>query len=147
MPDLLERCNTITIPAQRIVQTGAGGELSFGGRPASWEEVIAESIARWQVDAASIFDDDIPTPTDDVMRLARWKARSLMETGVDAPSRIVPTVDGGIAFEWESLSRFESLTVHPDLSLEQKCFEFGSLIRRRRSPGPVNAGADDAATW
>jgi hypothetical protein len=127
-----------------MIRTGAAAELSFGDRKKSWEELISETLALWDDDT---FDDECPTPSIEVVKVARWAAGELQSEGTDAPLRIVPTADGGIAFEWDSYPTFDCLIVHPDCSLDLKQFEFGSLLRRRRSAGPMIAGADDDAAW
>lgn len=146
MPEMLVQGSTITRQPLRIVRTGTVENLSFGQRRKSWEEAVAETIDLWAREPSLIDDDEYPCPSLDVLHKARWAAMLLSATELQSPLRIVPTADGGIAFEWDDYIEFRSFTIHPDCSLDWKEFEFGSLTRRRRSV-PMNSGADNDSAW
>jgi hypothetical protein len=147
MLDVLERPKTFSNAARRIVCTRAGGEPSFGTQSKDWDELLTETLARWTDDPSLIHDDDYPSPSAAIMSIAQNAACAFRARGVTAPTRIIPTADGGIAFEWDSYPTFASVTIHPDASVDLKTFEFGSLIQRRRSQSSILAGADDDAAW
>src|SRR5262245_17198922 len=137
MPDTLDIPDTTTVSITPAIPTGAGHGMFIEEYSTSddcdyeadaseeWSRSIASSIAEWIDDPSSEEDEDDQIPSPNVLRTALRCAHAMQENGIAAPLRIVRTANGGVAFEWQSNSTFETLTVLDDGSIDWKLFHHG----------------------
>lgn len=96
----------------------------------AWSRLINEKLVAWAQNPRQFEDDDITVPSAATISRASLVASSLRDQGAPAPSRIVPTGDGGIAFQYDSDPEFISIEVEPDGPVELLVFNKGRLTHR-----------------
>jgi hypothetical protein len=95
----------------------------------AWASLI-EQLVSWAQGASQITDDDIIAPSSATISRATTVAVSLRDQGAPAPTRIVPTGDGGIAFQYDGRPQFISIEVEPEGPVELLIFNEGRLTHR-----------------
>ncbi len=130
---------TITPPIARRAQTGPAEHAWLEG-PANqqreergkWASLLAATLARWEKDPENLDDGESELPSIEVIWRAINGAGNLRVAERRAPTRIVPTANGAISFEWQDGPMFESLTFDDAGFAEWKQFRSGRLVARQR---------------
>ena len=97
-----------------------------------WIVLLAATLIKWEETPEMLDDGEGDSPSIEVIWRAVNGARSLLAAGRSAPTRIVPTANGAISFEWQNGSSFESLTFDDARLPEWKQFRSGQLVARQR---------------
>jgi hypothetical protein len=114
-------------PLGRQAQT----EVANGSEmDAAWATYIKEQLAAWALDTSQLEDDDIVPPNPATIDRASKAAIALRDQGAPAPTRIVPTGDGGVAFQYDGQSEFISIEIEPEGRVELLVFVNGRLTHR-----------------
>jgi hypothetical protein len=100
-------------------------------RAAAWNAIADSQLIAWGRDPGQLEEDGIQAPAEQTIARATELASRLRVQGVPAPTRIVPTGDGGIAFQFEDDSRFTSIEIGDDGVVELYQFEESRLILRQ----------------
>ncbi|HEX7379782.1 MAG TPA: hypothetical protein VF278_21840 [Pirellulales bacterium] len=115
------------LPLGRQAQTEAADEPTTAQ---AWAPFINEQLAAWTLNPGQFADDDVVPPNAATIACASATAISLRDQGAPAPTRIVPTGDGGIAFQYDSDPEFISIEVEPEGRVELLVFVNGRLTHR-----------------
>jgi hypothetical protein len=91
---------------------------------------IQGQLADWARDPAQLAEDDLTAPNAATIARASLVASTLHENGAQSPNRVVPTGDGGIAFQFERGHEFISIEVEPEGVIELLAFDDGRLRHR-----------------
>ncbi|MBI3467595.1 MAG: hypothetical protein HY000_31685 [Planctomycetes bacterium] len=133
---------TITRTIQSIVETNAAPgsvassaslrslEAVANSRRERWQQLIDDPLIEWGRDPQRLADAEITPPSRDTVRLACQLAQILGNFGEAPPNRVVPTVDGGIVFEWHHGNLFKAIEVTPEEQIEYRKFVNSRLIER-----------------
>ncbi len=95
-----------------------------------WQAMIDYRLDQWESDPSQLDDDEMPSASRDTIRLAIRVAKQLRDNGSPAPTRIVPDAHGGIVFEREAGSVFESIRISAGGSAEYCGFEDCRMVQR-----------------
>lgn len=115
---------------------GAGQSLPLGttvekaSEKSRWSQWIEGPLASWSHDPSQLEDDGLLAPSPATIRKASSVAVSLEAHGAPAPTRIVSTGDGGVAFQFERGNQFISIEVEPEGIVELLVFDNGRLTHR-----------------
>jgi len=82
-----------------------------------WFDFLAD-LNRWKSDPGLIDNGDNVIPSPDVFSKATAVGTKLFLNFRDSPTFVIPTSDGGIAFERHDGNVTEMIIVHPDASAE-----------------------------
>lgn len=96
----------------------------------AWAPFIEEQLAAWALNPSQFEGDDLVPPSAEAISRASTTAISLRDHGAPAPTRIVPTGDGGIAFQYDGEPEFISIEVEPEGRVELLVFNKGRLTHR-----------------
>jgi len=96
-----------------------------------WQRLIDYQLIDWGCDSGQLDDDETPSPSRDTVRRAIIVAGRLGRSNVPSPTRIVPDAHGGIVFEREAGSVFESIRVAADGGVEYCEFENCRMVQRQ----------------
>lgn len=113
-----------------LPSTPANGHGGDKVRKDDWAAIIEGRLAEWARDPAQLEDEDLTAPNAATIARAFLVARSLREQGAPPPCRVVPTGDGGIAFQFERGREFLSIEVEPEGLVELLVFDDGRLKHR-----------------
>lgn len=83
----------------------------------TWAPSVDQLVARAQ-DPALLVDDDLIAPSTATISAQRRSVGPCAIKGTPAPTRIMPTGDGGIAFQYDGHPDFISLEVKPEGPVE-----------------------------
>lgn len=90
-----------------------------------WRSIIDEHLVEWGRDPSQLEDDGVTAPTAVALKAAVAVALFMRDAGEHAPSRVVPSGDGGVIFESDLGTEFVSLEVLKDGALEFNGFRDG----------------------
>lgn len=96
----------------------------------SWSQLIDGPLASWARDPSQLDDDGLLAPSSATITKASLVAASLRDHGAPAPTRIVPTGDGGIALQFDRGRQFISIEIEPEGVVELLVFDDGRLRHR-----------------
>jgi hypothetical protein len=99
----------------------------------AWQVMIDRTLTRWICDSIALKnleDDGIDAPSKEAMANARELAYYLRDAGLPAPLRIVPTGDGGVTFQYESGTDFDSIETDAGGKSEFFHFQHDRLVSR-----------------
>lgn len=96
----------------------------------AWAPFIEEQLVEWALNPRQCEGDDVVPPNSATISHATVTAISLRDQGAPAPTRIVPTGDGGIAFQYDGDPEFISIEVEPEGRVELLVFVNGRLTHR-----------------
>lgn len=133
---------SICEPLRSVVETRATPDaLTAAGdgedmeRQRQWQELIDRTLIEWGRDPSFLADDEGKAPSTATIQRACLLAKSLADEGRAPPMRVVPTVDGGIAFERKIGSVFDSIEVSPDgRTIELRRFVNSRLVSEDAIP-------------
>ncbi|KKK71204.1 hypothetical protein LCGC14_2916260, partial [marine sediment metagenome] len=66
----------------------------------SWADVINKA-KEWKKDLSQLEDEDVQPPNIETVDKAIELAGIYSKLGYEPPIRVLPTGDGGVAFEWD----------------------------------------------
>jgi hypothetical protein len=95
----------------------------------SWDS-IEKQLIDWGCDPSQLDEEGTITPSADTIRFAIQAAAVLSRQDFAAPTRVVPDAHGGIVFEFQGQSYFESLHIMSDGNLERRLFKNHRLVVR-----------------
>jgi len=95
--------------------------------------MIDYRLIEWGRDPNRLEGDESPPASRDTIQLAIGVAEQLRDNGRPAPTRIVLDAHGGIDFEREAGSLFESYRISADGSMEYCGFEDCRIVQCYRS--------------
>jgi hypothetical protein len=95
-----------------------------------WQRLINYRLIEWRYNPSLLDEEGTVTPSKDTIQFAIDLATQMSETGMAAPTRIVPDVNGGIVFERKGKDHFESLRISAHGSVEHRVFENCRLVYR-----------------
>lgn len=136
MPNALEQSASISPRLAKAVETNAD---SLGGRMApcydanqreAWENLTDSTLIEWGRDPALLEDDDVIAPSIETIGRAFDIASVLRSHGLPAPTRIVPTGDGGIAIQDDAGHDFVSIEIAADGTVEYLRFSGSKIVER-----------------
>lgn len=137
----LEPGNAVSGKVNRFVDTGAADERSLGSiQPLApqdqerWQAVIDHQLVEWGRDSSQLEDEGIVAPTAEIIGLACRLAALYRDTGMVAPTRVVPDGEGGIVFERRDGSAFQTIEIRADHTIEWCYFVNSRLVDRRPLP-------------
>ena len=136
MLDTLERSASILPRPSKAVETNAdasAGQMApqYGDyQTEAWNELIDRTLIEWGRDPSILEDDDVVPPSVETVQRACEIAKLLRSLNYSAPTRIVPTGDGGISFESEDVECFESIEIGANGTIEYLRFEKAKLVER-----------------
>lgn len=119
---------------ENVVDTHVASEEALIGPPEfydRWNEIIFDQLIRWAQNPSQLADEHIELPSARAIDLAIKLAKSMRDNDMLLPLRVVPTGDGGIAFERWHESVFESIEIDEDGSIELMVFEDSKLKLRQ----------------
>lgn len=93
-----------------------------------WDGLIDSKLIEWGRDPSRLEDDDFVAPSKAIIYVAINVAEAFRDLGKAPPLRVVPNGEGGIAFEREAGSVFESLEIHADGSVTVDLFRDFRLV-------------------
>ena len=96
----------------------------------SWQDIIDRRLIEWGLDPSQLEEDGLEAPSKFTISLAIGLATAMRDTNSDPPSRVVPDAHGGIVFERDRGSVFESVHVFPDGKVEFAHFKDRRLVHR-----------------
>ncbi len=118
--------------------------------PLGWEDEEARLRERWRPYLNTLrswancrddlADDYVEAPSEEAIDGALLVGRWMRDRGSEAPLRIVPTVDGGVAFEHRAGPQLRRTEIGPDGAAEFIVFFDARLIER----GPMDLAAIEA---
>jgi hypothetical protein len=107
---------------------------------ASWD-LIDKKLIEWGCDPSQLDEEGTITPSGDTIQLAIQVATELDRQGCAAPTRVVPDPHGGIVFELQGNSVFESIHVKPDWGIEYRVLKNHRVVLREAlQPQPTGRG-------
>lgn len=119
--------------ALQSVPVGPSGPIGWADETAQvgkqWSPVI-DTLRAWRESPEELGDDFVEAPSHETLELALQIAESLSEKGLSPPLRVVPTVDGGIAFEHRIGDDLEIVEIDADGTVEFMVFRSSRLIER-----------------
>jgi len=95
-----------------------------------WFDYLAD-LNRWKADPNLIDNGDNVLPSDDVIDKATAVGTKLFLNFRDIPTFLLPTSDGGIAFERHDGDVTEMIIVHPDATAEYISVGDAAVLLRR----------------
>jgi len=125
-----EREASSGLKRRRVVQD-VGTQEARRREPADagWNRIIKQ-LQMWHRDPAMLDFDDVTTPSRALLWQAVQFARDLRDAGERPYDHVVPTVDGGVAFELRSGDRLWSLEMDPSGESHVTIFENGCMLGR-----------------
>jgi hypothetical protein len=120
------------VPERQSRQTEAAADNTCDQQATAdaWARFIDEQLPAWAENPSQLEDDDLVAPSLTTISRASTIAASLRAQGAPPPTRIVPTGDGGIAFQYEGDPKFVSIEIEPEGPIEILVFNLGRLIYR-----------------
>ena len=97
-----------------------------------WEKVIDNYLVEWGADPSVLVDEEFVPPSKEIIGLAYQWAKDRCEAGWSPPLRVVPDGEGGISFENQVGSRFQSLNIRADKTVELLTFDDCRLVAREK---------------
>lgn len=144
MPDTLEMSASIAPRLAKAVDTNVGSSarqmtptIDDEEREA-WENLIDNTLIDWGRDPEVLEDDGVTPPSVETIKHAYEIAAALRRVNFPAPTRIVPTGDGGIAFEVDAGSDFVSVEIGDNGTVEYLRFSGSKLVERYEVSIPTN---------
>jgi hypothetical protein len=95
----------------------------------AWEGTLAH-LTDWALEPTQLEDEGVEAPTRETVGLALAAAEALRDLGMDAPTTVVPTGDGGIVFRWRSGGNTWTVEVDEDGCIESCVLAEGRLASR-----------------
>lgn len=132
----VERVPFLARSLRPVVSTNVASESpitrDYGREDAAREAwgLVEKQLIEWGCDPSQLDEENTQTPSGDTIRLAIQLATALGRHGSAAPTRAVPDAHGGIVFEVQGKSIFESVHVEPDGSIEHRLFKDDRLVLR-----------------
>jgi hypothetical protein len=120
----------------RAVETNADtsvGQMApryDAGENEAWGGLIDSTLIEWGRDPTLLEDDGFTPPSAETLRRACEIASVLRSLRFPAPTRIVPTGDGGISFQAEDGDAFISIEIAADGTVEYFRFSGAKLVER-----------------
>jgi len=99
-----------------------------------WQQLIDYQLIEWGCELSGLDEDGTETPSKETIQVAIYVATVLGKQGLPTPTRIVCDAHGGIVFERQASSFFESIRVSADQSVEYVAFEGLRLVKREPWP-------------
>lgn len=115
-------------PGEQNATSDATGNEGSGR--IGWADIIEGRLADWARDPTQLEEGDLTAPNAATIARACLVASTLRDKGASPPDRVVPTGDGGIAFQFERGREFMSVEVEPEGVVELLVFEEGRLKHR-----------------
>jgi hypothetical protein len=97
-----------------------------------WGKVIDDYLIEWGKDPSILADEGLVPPSKEIIHLACQWAKDRCESGWSPPVRVVPDGEGGICFENQVRSCFQSLNIRADRTVELLTFEDCRLVAREK---------------
>ena len=120
-----------SVPARRAQGLkGSSSEREPISSSSEWSALIDGQLATWAHNPAQLEDDDVRAPSVAIIKKTSLVAASLRDHEAPAPTRIVPTGDGGIAMQFERGREFISIEIEPEGLVELLVFKEGRLTHR-----------------
>lgn len=89
-----------------VIGTSAAGDDELGSaQPVTYKvrwRAICDELLAWWNDPEAVTDEGEVAPTRDLIEKALGFVTQWREQNDTPPTRFAPSIDGGIAFEWES---------------------------------------------
>lgn len=95
----------------------------------AWNNAI-DTLIEWGRDPSSLEDDGIDAPTGRAVSRACQIAKDLQSLDFPAPTRVVPTGNGGVALQLERNDSLVSFEVDAEANVEFLAFEGCHLLIR-----------------
>jgi hypothetical protein len=136
MLDALEQSASISPALGRVIETNVDSSACQrasrvgDNKHEAWEELVDRTLLEWGKDPSVLEDDGVVPPSMGTITRAYEIATFLRIRGFPAPTRIVPTGDGGVAFQFEADRDFDSLEVAEDGNIECLRFSGSKLVER-----------------
>jgi len=92
-----------------------------------WQSLIDSRLIEWGRNPSVLEDDGVEAPTPHTIANACQLARMMRDDKLPPPTRVVPTVDGGVAFELETGDHLVCLEITPAGTLEYDRYFKSSL--------------------
>ena len=115
-------------PSEQYATSDATGNVDSGR--IGWADIIEGRLADWARDTTQLEEEGLTAPNAATIARAFLVASTLRDKGASPPDRVVPTGDGGIAFQFERGREFISVEVEPEGVVELLVFEEGRLKHR-----------------
>jgi len=87
-------------------------------------------LLAWYKDPSQLMDEDISPPTREIIYKAYHLALAMRDNRSPGPLRVVPDGEGGVVFEWQEGSVFETIGIEANGRMEFMSFE-GSYLSTR----------------
>ena len=96
-----------------------------------WQDVIDKKLVEWGRKPSQLDDEDVISPSRDVILLASDLAMWARDHELAHPDGVVPNGDGGIVFErwYDSIS--ETIEIYNDGTIEFAVYKDSRLLTRR----------------
>jgi hypothetical protein len=105
----------------------------------AWERLVDHTLIEWGRDPAVLEDDGVVAPSVETVKRACEVSAVLRRLEFPPPTRIVPTGDGGIAFQVDGHRDFVSVEIAPDGAVEYLRFSDSKLVERYEVSIPASA--------
>ena len=96
-----------------------------------WSEIFDE-MYDWLSDPTLLANEDGEAPSKTMIRMAWDVAVRLENDNREAPIAVVPSGNGGFAFEWRSTTMSKGIEISPDGRLEEIIIRNGRLRSRKQ---------------
>ncbi|MEQ1891031.1 MAG: hypothetical protein ABL998_00675 [Planctomycetota bacterium] len=94
-----------------------------------WEE-IQGMLLGWLRDPRKALDEDLEAPTPSAIRSALRRSQLWSRGRVRNPTRVAPSGDGGVLFDWRLEPTSIEVEVEADGSSEYREYQDAKLVRR-----------------
>lgn len=108
----------------------AKNEMDKAAERARWQTIIDEKLIEWGADPIQSDDDGTCPPSREAISCAVALAVAFRDKGFLAPTKVVPTGDGGIVFERRPNNLYERIEVQSDREIIHSVYKDCVLLSR-----------------
>lgn len=123
---------------RQVVDTDVGTQSQIGRSEANWRDewqrLIDDPLIEWGRNSSQVEDDETPMPSRTTVCRAIQVATMFRNQNDPPPTRIVPDAHGGIVFERQAGTMFESIRISADNSVEHWLFKDSCKVLHERWP-------------
>ena len=135
----VDQVHVFSASVEELIRTGAITDVALaksgamnGAEQARWQSVIDHPLTEWGGNQQGRDDDGVEWPNSVSLRIAKALALALQQGGICAPTRVVPSGEGGVVFELQHGAVIHTFEIDADGSIEFCRFENAKLAARTR---------------